>query len=440
MVHTSDHLQQVTWFTHQTTYNNGKFVWCSTDGGATWESLTVPLPNPSAVAFVSIAVQSNNPSTLFIVTGQSNQFMEGLYRYDLSTRELKKVVITNSEGYGLFGDYNWKSGYSRIIVDPENANIIFAITAAQRMWRVDISDREGTLNGEVNLIWGCCSDVHTLAFTPGNRDQLWMGGDQGLYVSNKPRENGYVFEGRNHGLFGFLLTYIAQHPTEDAIVLSGTQDNGGILYTGSEVWREIVGGDSGFTLINWADPYRMLDTYINETVRGLMGTKASKPTLVPGDRARWYSPLACPPINHDSPEDAEIVVLGGSRPYLSEDFGGTWRPIPSDQPSDMLDSRIASVAFASRTRFYAGTEKGGIYCFDQKADNATWRRTRIDTALGMPYNFSHTVEDIVVDLNDPDGNSIFIVFGGKGDFRCVWYYDGLQWTQRSGTTFERLSL
>jgi hypothetical protein len=37
-----------------------------------------------------------------------------------------------------------------------------------------------------------------------------------------------------------------------------------------------------------------------------------------------------------------------------------------------------------------------------------------------------------VDFADATGNSIYITFGGTGDYRHVWHFDGTDWTQRSG--------
>ena len=45
-----------------------------------------------------------------------------------------------------------------------------------------------------------------------------------------------------------------QHPTEDAVLFSGTQDNGGVRFTGEKAWLYSSGGDAGYAVINWNDP------------------------------------------------------------------------------------------------------------------------------------------------------------------------------------------
>ena len=46
---------------------------------------------------------------------------------------------------------------------------------------------------------------------------------------------------------------------------------------------------------------------------------------------------------------------------------------------------------------------------------------------------SGLVTDIAIDTSDGTLNSIFISFGGTGDFRHVWRFNGTAWQARSGT-------
>ena len=62
---------------------------------------------------------------------------------------------------------------------------------------------------------------------------------------------------RNTGLQTLEMNHLGQHPTEDAVVFCGTQDNGGARFTGEEAWYHSVWGDSGFLVVNWNDPYRV---------------------------------------------------------------------------------------------------------------------------------------------------------------------------------------
>ncbi len=71
-----------------------------------------------------------------------------------------------------------------------------------------------------------------------------------------------MFLSRNTGLATMLINFLGQHPTEDAVLFTGTQDNGRQRFTGEEAWLYSSGGDSGYFVINWHNAYRILSNYI----------------------------------------------------------------------------------------------------------------------------------------------------------------------------------
>lgn len=74
---------------------------------------------------------------------------------------------------------------------------------------------------------------------------------------------------------------------------------------------------------------------------------------------------------------------------------------------------------------------GGVYRLDRSG--ATWTRTQLDTIGGANIlPLEGVVTSIAVDPADASGNSIYITFGGVGDYRHIWHFDGAQWQQRSG--------
>lgn len=69
-------------------------------------------------------------------------------------------------------------------------------------------------------------DVHTIVHPPGDSNTLWVGCDGGVFRSAAPGGDCNVFEHCNTGLANQTLMHIGQHPTEDAVLLCGPQDNG----------------------------------------------------------------------------------------------------------------------------------------------------------------------------------------------------------------------
>jgi hypothetical protein len=44
------------------------------------------------------------------------------------------------------------------------------------------------------------------------------------------------------------------------------------------------------------------------------------------------------------------------------------------------------------------------------------------------------IADVAVDWADASGSSVYVAFGGMGDRRRVWHFDGTRWQVRSGTS------
>jgi hypothetical protein len=79
-----------------------------------------------------------------------------------------------------------------------------------------------------------------------------------------------------------------------------------------------------------------------------------------------------------------------------------------------------------------GTTSGRVFRLDD-AGAAGWTVTRLDNAAGGALPLAGLITDIAVDRSDATLNSIYISFGGTGDFRHVWRFNGTAWQARSGT-------
>jgi hypothetical protein len=60
--------------------------------------------------------------------------------------------------------------------------------------------------------------------------------------------------------------------------------------------------------------------------------------------------------------------------------------------------------------------------------------TRIDDAAAGPLGLVGLITDVAIDWSDATGGSAYVAFGGFGDPRRVWWYDGAnaRWEVRSG--------
>ncbi|HSR53518.1 MAG TPA: hypothetical protein VLV83_22055, partial [Acidobacteriota bacterium] len=430
-------------------------VYSSADGH-TWA--TVGAGFPTGGNRISLAVQPDNPQVVYA-------FLQAGQVWRLDTADGNWIQITGLPAAGnLVSSQGWYD--LAIAVAPNDVNRIYlggSTVLSGGDWsgaiyrcQLTVTTAGGNITGvsSANTYIGgsCHADIHTIVFAPGDAGKMWVGCDGGVFYTTNPTGMGTnLFTAKNTGLQTLTMEHLDQHPTEDAVLFCGSQDNGGDRFTGEEAWLYSAGGDCGYFVVNWNDPYRVLNTYVYGSVRRSSNggqrysyTNVNVP-LGASEPVLFYSPLVGTPRNPGTPAEAEIVAFGSIRPWISTTFGGGWQSIPNNNASDNLAGPIRSMTFASADKLYAGTfvgwvfvgggvgwvnyTDGAVYRFD---NNGGWTRTRIDTGVGTDLPLEGPVTDIAVDYADASGNSIYITFGGTGDYRHVWHFDGTDWTQRSG--------
>lgn len=431
------------------------------DDGDTWSTAGTGFTTAS-IYRVGLAVQPDNRDVVYALVSRGDNYkIRGVWRLDGATGAgggtWRQVTGHPTDLFGpatdVYGQGWWDLA---IVVDPGNINRIYlggsyrdsgaagADKYSGAMYRCLVSS---TGSGST-LAYSMANtpiganvhaDIQTLALTPGDADNLWVGCDGGIFVTDNASGSA-DFEPRNTGLHTVTCEHLGLHPTEGAVAFVGAQDNGTVRYTGEEAWLHMAPGDGGFSVVNWDDPYKVLVTYPRSVVRRYTdgGQRYTYTNVIPntgGDASLFYNPMVGTPPNPGTPAEADRVAIGTNRPWISDTFGGNWSSIPNGTTADRLGAgdgfRIRSMIFASGTRLYVGTMNGRVYRYD---DGSTgWTRARIDDDGGLPGTFALPVTDIAVDPADASGDSVYVTFGGMAnDYRRVWHYDGTQWQQRSG--------
>jgi hypothetical protein len=419
---------------------NGGGVFRSADG-ATWSALGSGFPTTN-VARISLAVQSNNPNLVYAFVADPDGKSRGLFRLDGVSGAWKEVtglpdVLPVDKGSSQ-GDYDLA-----VAVDPVDAGIVYlggsylddrddqGIWPAS-IWRCRV---QPTASGHrvqqgVSIGKHAHADVHVLVHAPGDPHSLWAGCDGGLFLNRAPRTTG-TFASRNNGNASLCTNFFAQHPTDPGIIFCGLQDNGTATTSGGPIWRNVGSGDGGYCLINWADPRQVL-IFANGTIyRNVNGGAAGTPWREwEFDWELMTEPIVGTPYNPSAPAEAGLVALGaGARVYLSKNFGASW--LPSNVVDIPGGGAIFAVAFASARRFYVGTTGSRVFRADAAAGGA-WTVSRVDDAAGGALPMRGLISDVAVDWADPQLRSVYVCFGGVGDFRHVWHFDGTRWEARSG--------
>gem|GEM_PF-1799519 len=322
-------------------------------------------------------------------------------------------------------------------------------------------------------------DVHKLIYPPNNHRELWCGCDGGVYFAADADATGdHVFVDRNTGIQSLELNAIDRHPSTENVLFAGTQDNGGIRYTGDETWLHVTPGDGGYPVVNQTDPHRYIVTYTEHIMRGadhggvwgwaLIGGDLVKTVAgIENDEPLFYAPLVRCLSGNDN-----LLAFGTRALWISNNFGRDWQSIPNGNDSDRLgpvlsgDSNkfnrrqwaIRSILFARPNLIYIGLMNGRVYRYTQAAE--TWSRARIDnnaTNGTVPPDFDNfsrqafPVRSIILDPTDANGTSIFVALGGSARWVShvtgfghrigrVWHFNGAtsQWSDRSGAGGTRI--
>lgn len=416
-------------------------VFHSDDGGATWSPTGTGFPT-NDVGRIALGVQPNKPDLLyaFVATRQA-AVAHGLYRLDGVGQAWKKVanlpnVLPPDDNGNSQGDYDLA-----IAVDPVDANIVYLGGSyadinpfPASIWRCEIA-KSGTafkVKKSASIGTRAHSDVHALVHTPGTPNELWCTCDGGVFLNRNPRGTG-EFDSQNNGLACLCANFIAQHPTDPSILFTGLQDNGTARTTAGSIWSHVFGGDGGYCLINWANPQQVLVFANGRVVRSTTGGTSTS-AWATETNFNWPTmtqPIVGVPFNPASPADANLVAVGaGPAVFLSPDFGASW-PTALPIPVVGLQDAVFALAFASRDRLFIGTTEGHVFRADRAGN--TWNVVRLDNAASGPLGLNGVITDVAVDWADANRRSIYVAFGGAGDRRRVWWFDGAKWHDRSGT-------
>lgn len=341
-------------------------------------------------------------------------------------------------------------------------------------------------NGAVNL-GTYISYTHALTIHPENPDVVWYGGvrlyrsvdggkewkavagsthpdhHQLLPVPCEVCPEGWTFFDLNDGgfsigdgefLWGSELQYglaVTQFQSLDATVgadflLGGTQDNGTLIYQGSDVWDHIDNGDSASTLIDRDDLETLYDVFVGSPPRRCNKVgfcPASWPSIpglvingqVFGDllpdteldenpNVSWYPPLvqtpAAPGLDH-------LLFFATIDLFWSHDNGEEWHqvtpappaaPLGGATPIDELGGAINPITTIAvppthTSWIYVGFYDGQLWHLDDVAHQ--W--TRVDT--GLP---DRPVTSIV--CHPTEEKTLYVSFAGFGAHSIYRSLDG----------------
>jgi len=254
-------------------------------------------------------------------------------------------------------------------------------------------------------------DVHAVAYDRSGT--VYVGSDGGLWSvaaagTALNLNDGLVISQFYPGLSRFA---------DGSSLIAGTQDNGTALFPDFAVptslfhWRQIYGGDGGYTASDPTRRERLYAEYVNAAiVRSEDGGKTWIAAAPPSSSAEWVAPFRLDRTNSDS------LWAGADQVYFGKSNGRDWSavtnvaPLPGPNNAALNVSALDVGSRGSRTAVAGWTNGTVIYSRD---DGATWNEiTPVFTAHGP----SARVADVRID--PADAKHVFValhVLGGDRD-------------------------
>ncbi len=304
--------------------------------------------------------------------------------------------------------------------------------------------------------------ISGFGFSPVEED-LWVATAQGLFRTTSPNTTSAsqletMFGPMSTGLSTSLVNDVGQHPVYDAILFSAGEDGGCQRYAGDEVWTNVGARENGGTALVSPDGQMVIysATY-NNIYRSIVQGDPGSFQKVAGNGTGQIDLTNDVDVEDDYVlRDAPLtgarsrVTFGTRKPWVSDDFGGTWRSIPNDNASDMLPTAICAMGItAAGEKLYVATTGGQIWKYvDQGQGEPRWVKER-DLSSEGPNPLSGfmggkklLITSIVIDAEDAGGSSFYVTLGGsatgQGGWQRVWQFSnpggapGGAWAQKSG--------
>lgn len=350
----------------------------STDGGATWNKIHNGFPE-GKLGRLAIAVAPTDSNILYTVIEAEDNARKGLYRSDDAGANWKQ--LNNDFGITVRPFY-----FSRIVVDPKNADVVV----------------KGGLTGSISRDGGKTfkslgnmhSDIHDVIFDINDSDRMYAGTDGGVYRSWNGGTTMEIVE--NLPLSQFY--HISVDDAEPYNVYGGLQDNGswyGPSSSGGGItardWNSIGGGD-GFRVLKhptkniiYSEMQGAENVWRFDADNKLVKTIQPLPQKGHDDlRFNWNAPMAV------STHQPDRFYMGSQYLHKSEDMGDTWTIISPDLTTNDAAKQNQE-------------DSGGLSMDNSGAEN----HTTIFTIAESP------VDQNVIWVGTDDGNVQVTTNGGK---------------------------
>jgi photosystem II stability/assembly factor-like uncharacterized protein len=383
----------------------------ATAANPSWTKLGGGLPTTN-LSRIALAIAPTAPNNIYALIADASDGFGGFYISDNEGNSWNSIAAASGvvEMYGAFT--------LNVFVDISTPDIVYLsgvelYKAVRTMGTWSVTNIGGAIH----------PDNHAFASHPTDHLIIYAGNDGGIYKSTN---GGAIWDDRiNEGINITQFEFIGQHPTSDAMVIGGTQDNGTEMFHNHPAFYHSADGDGGAAGIDASDPRNVIHTYYS----------ASPERSTHGGTFGSYSPiwnglvgnvLFYPPFSYDE-TNAQNLAFGTDRINLDASQGtGGW-PMKVTLPG--ITGRVSAIHYPNSNLIYAGTSAGRVYRLTKSG--ASWTATAIHAAP-LP---SRWIWDISTLPGDTD--TLVVVMAGFGTphaWRGTMGAGGtFSWTDISGT-------
>ncbi len=431
------------------------------DGGANWVKLTSGLPaiTSTIVACCDIVIHPSSPSIAYCAfwgdgiyktvnatagTPSWTKLSGGLPASNLSRIALALAPTAPNNVYALvadaadsFGGFftsandgsSWSAAFTSgvQVYGAYTLNVFIDISTPNIAYLSGVGVYKAVRNGSSWTVTAIGDNIHpdnhAFASHPTDHLTIYAGNDGGIYRSIDGGANWDDLI--NEGLSITQLEFIAQHPSSDAVVLGGTQDNGSEMFRNHPAFYHSADGDGGAAGIDAADPKNVIHTFYGASPqRSTQGGKFGSYSWIDTGLAGG---LFYPPFTYDE-TNSQNLAFGTSEIRLTATQGtGPGWPTGVSLPG-IGAALVSAVHYPNSNLIYAATSSGMVYRLVKTG--MTWTATAIHAAP-LPARW-------IWDISTVPGNldAVVVVLAGFGAPH-VWRGDlsgsVFSWVDISGT-------
>ena len=360
-------------------YATGGTFQKSTDGGASWSAVGTGFVSTERM---KLEVTPANANYVYLIQKQGSGFGR-IYR---STNEGVNFTVMSDINSGA--DNYLGSQASRdmaIAVSTTNANMV----------HIGGLDYYRSTDGGANFTklagWSNASDpsyVHAdIEVFEYYNGTLYCGSDGGIFRSTDNGDN--MVDLTVNGLTVSQFYRLGGSATDPGMVVSGAQDNGTLIMSGSDDFLVWLGADGMEAFIDHQNANNVYGTSQNGTLyKSTNGGNSYSGLSEPEEDGNWVTPFENDPIN------SNIIYAGYNDVYkhTSGGVGGSWQNITTTIDLGGYADEIA-IAPSNNNYIYIANNSNVWRTKNGQATTPSWT---------LVNGFSGNVNYIIVDPNDPE--------------------------------------